>query len=134
MATTFRSQHHRLEIEVSELLPDIHTDPALLEMIVENLVRNALEHSPPNSPVRISADRVGSRMLLRVVDRGPGIDPDMRQQVFEPFRTLGDGRLAGVGLGLSVARGLADALGHELEVEDTPGGGTTMVLVLGLHE
>jgi two-component system sensor histidine kinase KdpD len=134
VATTFRSQHHRLEIEVSELLPDIHTDPALLERIVENLVRNALEHSPPNSPVRISADRVGSRMLLRVVDRGPGIDPDMRQQVFEPFRTLGDGRLAGVGLGLSVARGLADALGHELEVEDTPGGGTTMVLVLGLHE
>lgn len=134
VATTFRSQHGRLDIDVREALPDIHTDPALLERIVENLVRNALDHSPPDSRVRVSADPVGRRMILRVVDRGPGIDPGMRQQVFEAFRTLGDGQRAGVGLGLAVAKGLADALGHEIEVEDTPGGGTTMVLVMELEE
>lgn len=133
VATTFRSQATRLGVDVDETLPDVTTDPALLERIVENLVRNALDHSPPETPVRITAGLVGDHVDLNVIDRGPGIEPHMRQQIFEPFRTLDDGHVAGVGLGLAVARGLADALGHELIVDDTPGGGTTMILSLELH-
>ncbi|HET9260246.1 MAG TPA: ATP-binding protein, partial [Acidimicrobiia bacterium] len=132
VATAFRSQLHRLSIDTEVALPDVSTDPALLERIVENLVRNALDHSPPETPVRVTAGVVGDRIDLRIVDRGPGIGLETRLMVFEPYRTLDDSRTAGVGLGLAVAKGLADALGHEITVDDTPGGGTTMILTVEL--
>lgn len=74
-------------------------------------------------------------MLLRVVDRGHGIPPDRRDLIFHPFQRFDDAtpRLgAGVGLGLAVARGFTRAMGGELTVEDTPGGGTTMVVELDI--
>lgn len=132
VATAFRYQKHRLTFDSDVELPDVSTDPVLLERIVENLVRNALDHSPPEAPVGVSAGVVGHRIDLRVMDRGPGIDLETRQMMFEPFRTLDDSHMAGVGLGLAVAKGLADALGHEITVDDTPGGGTTMILSVEL--
>ena len=132
VATVFRSQGHRLSIDTEVELPDMLTDPPLLERIVENLVRNALDHSPPETPVRVTAGVVGDRIDLRIIDRGPGIDPDTRHMIFEPYWTLDDSHMAGVGLGLAVAKGLADALGHQITVDDTPGGGTTMILSVEL--
>jgi two-component system sensor histidine kinase KdpD len=132
VATAFRVQRHRLSIDTEIELPDVSTDPVLLERIVENLVRNALDHSPTETPVRVTAGVVGDRIDLRIIDRGPGIDPETRHVVFEPYRTLDDSRMAGVGLGLAVAKGLAEALGHRITVDDTPGGGTTMILSVGL--
>jgi two-component system sensor histidine kinase KdpD len=68
---------------------------------------------------------------LRVVDHGPGIGRDDRDRVFRPFQRLGDaGNGQGVGLGLAVARGFVEAVGGDLDIEDTPGGGTTMVIRL----
>jgi two-component system, OmpR family, sensor histidine kinase KdpD len=68
---------------------------------------------------------------LRVVDQGPGIDPSELDAVFEPFQRLGDtAATEGIGLGLAVARGFADLMGGTLEVEDTPGGGTTFILTM----
>jgi two-component system sensor histidine kinase KdpD len=132
VATVFRSQGHRLSIDTEVELPDMLTDPPLLERIVENLVRNALDHSPPETPVRVTAGVVGDRIDMRIIDRGPGIDPDTRHMIFEPYWTLDDSHMAGVGLGLAVAKGLADALGHQITVDDTPGGGTTMILSVEL--
>ena len=132
VATAFRVQGHRLSIDTEVELPDVSTDPVLLERIIENLVRNALDHSPPETPVRVTAGIVGNRIDLRIIDRGPGIDPDTRQMIFEPYRTLDDSHMAGVGLGLAVAKGLADALTHQITVDDTPGGGTTMILSVEL--
>ena len=69
-----------------------------------------------------------ARVALHVVDRGPGIPPAERERVFEPFQRLGDaGEATGVGLGLAVARGFVEAIGGELELDDTPGGGLTIV-------
>ena len=66
-----------------------------------------------------------------MVDTGPGTPPDARDQVFRPFQRLGDSPGGtGVGLGLAVARGFVLAMGGDLTAEDTPGGGTTMVLSL----
>ena len=71
----------------------------------------------------------GGRVELRVVDRGPGIPLADRDRVFEPFQRLGDRPAGdGVGLGLAVARGFVEAMGGELRIEDTPGGGLTMVV------
>jgi two-component system sensor histidine kinase KdpD len=70
-------------------------------------------------------------MDIRVIDRGPGIRREDRDLVFRPFQRLGDSEnLVGVGLGLAVARGFVEAVGGELDAEDTPGGGCTMVIRL----
>jgi two-component system, OmpR family, sensor histidine kinase KdpD len=118
-------------VEVPETLPRVKADAGLLERTVANLVANALHASPADRPVRVVAGAVLDRVELRVVDQGPGIPPDQRERVFQPFQRLGDRpNGSGVGLGLAVARGFVEAMGGELTIEDTPGGGTTMVVSL----
>jgi two-component system, OmpR family, sensor histidine kinase KdpD len=125
-----------VDVAVPESLPPVEADPALLERVVANLVDNAVAHSPPDAPVRVEAGEVGDRVLVRVVDRGPGIPASERDRVFQPFQRTGDSRRsprgAGVGLGLAVARGFTQAMGGDLVVDDTPGGGTTMILDLAV--
>jgi two-component system sensor histidine kinase KdpD len=121
-------------VEVPETLPRVVVDPALLERAVANVVANALTWSPAGAPVRVEAGAVAGRVDLRVADRGPGIPEAHRERVFQPFQRLGDsGRSDGVGLGLAVAKGFVEAMGGEVGVEDTPGGGTTMVLSLRMN-
>jgi two-component system sensor histidine kinase KdpD len=121
----------RVLIDLPETLPLVQTDPALLERVVANLVENAITWSPPDTKVRISAGEVSGRVDLRVADQGPGIPVEQREEIFQPFQRLSDapGR-EGVGLGLAVSRGFLESMGNELIVEDTPGGGTTMVISL----
>ena len=114
-------------VDVPETLPEIDTDPALLERAVANIVANALAHGGGNE-VWISAGAVADRVDLRVVDQGPGVPADDRAGMFEPFQRLGDRGGTGVGLGLAVARGFVEAMAGEIAVEDTPGGGLTMVV------
>jgi len=121
----------RVQVDVPESLPPVRTDPAMLERVVANLVGNALDHGRTSvAPVRVEAGVVADHVLVRIIDRGPGIPEAQRDHVFEPFQRLGDGSGTGVGLGLAVARGFTRAMGGELTVEDTPGGGTTMVVEL----
>ncbi|MEX2652861.1 MAG: ATP-binding protein [Acidimicrobiia bacterium] len=125
------SSRDRLIVDISESLAEVQTDPVLLERVVANLVENALTWSPSDQAVRVSAGEVAGRIDLRISDRGPGIPPQARDTVFQPFQRLGDSpNREGVGLGLAVARGLLEAMGNELVIEDTPGGGTTMVIGL----
>ena len=121
-----------VDVEVPENTPPVMADAPLLERVVANLVDNALNYAP-DSPVRVDAGPVGDRVLLRVIDRGPGIPAAEKDRVFEAFQRLGDGsrpNRTGVGLGLAVARGFVRAMGAEISVEDTPGGGVTMVVAL----
>ena len=109
-------------------LPAASVDPGLLARVVANLVANALRHS---EVVRIDGRTDGPRVRLCVVDEGPGVAAADRARMFEPFQRLGDTAAdEGVGLGLAVARGLTEAQGGALLVEDTPSGGLTMVLDL----
>ena len=120
-----------VDVSVEETMPRVHADAALLERAVANIVGNALSWSPPDHPVRVDACAVGGRVDLRVVDRGPGIPPDQRDRMFQPFQRLGDqSNDGGTGLGLAVAHGFVDAMGGEITVEDTPGGGLTVVVSL----
>ncbi|HYT39937.1 MAG TPA: ATP-binding protein, partial [Acidimicrobiia bacterium] len=126
-----RARGDVVEVGVAETLPRVEADPALLERVLANLIDNALAWSPPGTPVRVEAGGVPGAVHVRIVDRGPGIPMAERDRVFLPFQRLGDRSSgAGVGLGLAVARGFTVAMGGELTVEDTPGGGTTMVVVL----
>jgi two-component system sensor histidine kinase KdpD len=124
----------KVEVDVPESLPPVQADPTLLESVLANLIDNALAHAPDRVPVRVEAGEVGGKVLVRVVDRGPGIPPDDRERIFQPFQRLGDSPShgAGVGLGLAVARGFTRAMGGDLAVDDTPGGGTTMVVELAV--
>lgn len=103
----------------------------LLERSVANVVENAVKYSPDGQPVTVSASALADRVEVRVVDRGPGVPDEAKDRIFAPFQRYGDApRGAGVGLGLAVARGFAEAMGGTLTAEDTPGGGLTMVLTL----
>jgi two-component system sensor histidine kinase KdpD len=119
-----------VDITLDETLPRVLADPALLERAIANLASNAIAVTAPGQLVRLEAGAVAGRVDLRIVDRGRGIAPADRERVFEPFQRLGDAGGSGVGLGLAVARGFVEAMGGELTVEDTPGGGVTMVLGL----
>jgi two-component system, OmpR family, sensor histidine kinase KdpD len=118
-----------IEVDVPETLPRVAADAALLERAIANVAANAHSWSPPGERVRILGSSAAGRVELRVIDRGPGIPVAERHRVFEPFQRLGDRPAGdGVGLGLAVARGFLEAMGGELAIEETPGGGLTMVL------
>jgi two-component system sensor histidine kinase KdpD len=122
-----------VEVRGLDQVPPVHADAPLLERVLANLVANALRHAP-GSPLLVLAGALGDTVEIRVVDRGPGLPEDARVRVFQPFQRLGDTDNAnGVGLGLALARGLAEAMGGSLVPEDTPGGGLTMVLTLPAH-
>jgi two-component system sensor histidine kinase KdpD len=115
-------------VDVSSSLPRVGADPVLLERAVANLIDNALIHAG-GSPPTIEAGQVAGRIDVRIIDRGPGIPRAERERVFQPFQRLGDSSTGiGVGLGLAVARGFVEVVGGELDAEDTPGGGCTMVI------
>ncbi|WP_369390906.1 DUF4118 domain-containing protein [Streptomyces sp. CG1] len=120
-----------VELDIPESLPMVYVDRGLLERAVANVVENAVKYSPPGEPVLVSASALADRVEVRVVDRGPGVPDEAKDRIFEPFQRYGDApRGVGVGLGLAVARGFAEAVGGALHAEDTPGGGLTMVLAV----
>ncbi|MFH9981749.1 ATP-binding protein [Streptomyces sp. NPDC017179] len=124
-----------VHLDIPEYLPMVAVDPGLLERAVANLVENAVKYSPADEQVVVSASAMADRVEVRVVDRGPGVPDEAKDRIFEPFQRHGDApRGAGVGLGLAVARGFAEAMGGTLDAEDTPGGGLTMVLTLRAAE
>ncbi|WP_405623887.1 ATP-binding protein [Streptomyces sp. NBC_00076] len=118
-------------LDIPETLPMVAVDKGLLERSVANVVENAVKYSPDGEPVIVSASALADRVEVRVVDRGPGVPDEAKDRIFAPFQRHGDApRGNGVGLGLAVARGFAEAMGGTLTAEDTPGGGLTMVLTL----
>jgi two-component system, OmpR family, sensor histidine kinase KdpD len=118
-------------VSIPERLPEVAVDPGILERVIANLTANALRYSPPGSPPTLSGSVLKDRVELRIIDRGPGIPEEHRDQMFVPFQRLGDtDNTTGVGLGLALSRGLTEAMGGTLEPEETPGGGLTMALSL----
>lgn len=119
----------RVVLDLADDLPLVLTDAGLLERVVANLASNAVLHAPSASPARVTATERAGRMVIAVVDTGPGLREDEVERAFDAFERLGttDGPpRAGLGLGLAVVRGLADALDADVAVRPTPGGGLTV--------
>jgi two-component system sensor histidine kinase KdpD len=127
----FGPQARAVTVDFPSDLPQVMADPPLMERVIVNLAGNALRYSPAGSPPLLTAGAYGDRVELRVIDRGPGIPAAERDRAFLPFQRLGaTSTTTGVGLGLTVSRGLTEAMGGTLEPEETPGGGLTMAISL----
>jgi len=121
---------HRVSVFIRPDLPNVSVDPVQVGQVLQNVLQNAAKFSPPRSEIRIAASRWQGAVEVRIADKGPGIPAPDREAVFEEFYRSGDGRVAGTGLGLAVAKAIVLAHGGQIWVEDTPGGGTTVVVRL----
>ena len=109
-------------------LPILDVDPVRIREVLSNLVANGVRHTPSGGSVVVRGEVTGDRVVLRVVDTGPGIDPDLLPHVFDRFAKGADS--TGSGLGLAIARHLVAAHGGTLDVEETGSAGTTFRVTL----
>ena len=112
----------RVRLEVRPETPPVEVDAAQIERVLANLIDNALHYSPSGSSVLVRAESGATELRLHVVDRGPGLPAEERDALFQPFRRGSAGQV-GSGLGLSIARGFAEANGGRLWAQDDPAGG-----------
>jgi two-component system, OmpR family, sensor histidine kinase KdpD len=117
-------------------VPPVRADAAHLERAFANLLENALRYSG-GLPVSVHMRRSGSRVVVRVVDQGPGIDPAERGRIFEPFYRgphSGGEPWSGSGLGLAIAKGFVEANGGTISVDSLPGQGSSFVVSLPIEQ
>jgi two-component system sensor histidine kinase KdpD len=114
-------------------LPALRADPTQLERAFANLLENAVVHGN-GEPVQVRSRLVGPRVVIRVVDRGPGIPERERERIFEPFYRSGGSSGSGSGLGLAIAKGFVEANGGEIGVESLPGQGSSFVVSFAAPE
>lgn len=117
----------QVRLALDQDLPPVSADPVQLERAFANLLENAVVHGG-GEQVLVRSRLVGPRLVVRVVDRGPGIPAGERERIFEPFYRSRQGNGGGSGLGLTIAKGFVEANGGEIEVESLPGQGTSIVV------
>jgi signal transduction histidine kinase len=120
--------------DVAGELPTVRGDAERLRQVLSNLIDNAVKYSPEGGEVRVTTRAQNGRMFVAVSDRGPGIPSEQQRLIFEKFgrAKLGDKTKPGTGLGLYIARSIAEAHGGGIAVESTPNHGATFTLTLPL--
>lgn len=132
---TIDDHSHPVEVVTSAPIT-AELDALRVEQIVDNLVRNAVAHTPDGTPIRVIVSSDGRGVRVTVEDEGPGIPEEIRDRLFAPFVTHpahADDRL-GTGIGLSLVQLFAELHGGGATVEDRPGGGTRFVVELPSDE
>jgi signal transduction histidine kinase len=121
---------------IAERLPAIRGDRERLRQVLANLVENAVKYSPEGDEVQVIASAVDGKVRVEVSDRGPGIAREQQRLIFEKFgRAKGSGKsLPGTGLGLFIARSIAEAHGGSLDVRSAPEHGATFTLALPVEQ
>ena len=123
---------HRVNLDISEDLPQVCTDAVLLERVFFNLLDNAAKYAPATQPITLTIRAEAGQIAVTIEDHGPGIPPSHREKVFDMFHRVqrGDATPAGTGMGLAICRGLMQALGGNIVVQAGNSGGTRMLLTL----
>ena len=128
----------RKHIALSSAVPDREVaatvDLDRIEQALGNLVANAVKFTPKGGKVRVELEASETHATYRVIDTGPGTRPENRENIFRPFWQGPNAARQGVGLGLSIARGIVEAHGGEISVESSPGHGATFWFTLPLVE
>jgi signal transduction histidine kinase len=120
-----------LQVSVSGSLPRVRGDRERLRQVLANLIDNAVKYSNAGEVVEVSVTTSNGRVLVQVRDRGPGVRHEHQRLIFEKFGRAKEGAAKpGTGLGLFIARSIAEAHGGTLEVQSLPGQGATFTLVL----
>lgn len=127
-------KHLKWEVELPATLPSVQADPVRLAQVVGNLVENAIKYTPPGHGVSIRAGQDETHAWLLVADDGPGVPIEEQAAIFTPFYRGSYGKRIkqGMGLGLSIARDLAEAHGGKITLESAPGQGSRFTLWLPL--
>lgn len=120
----------RVEISVADALPAARLDVGLMEHVLGNLLMNAVTHSPPDSPVRLTACQENGDLVFTVSDQGSGLQPGEEAKVFEKFYRSRGARSGGVGLGLSIVRGFVHAHQGEVTAANQTAGGVVITIRL----
>jgi two-component system sensor histidine kinase KdpD len=115
-------------------LPLVALDPALIEQVLVNLLENATKYTPPGSPIDVSVNTSDDEVMVEVADRGPGVAAEDAERVFDKFYRVREGEGGGVGLGLTICRGIVSAHGGRIWVEERPGGGALFRFTLPLEK
>lgn len=118
-----------VEIRVGDEVPEVPMDVVQIDQVLTNLIENAIKFTPAGTPISLQA--VGNETSVRVTvsDRGPGIDPNDRQRVFEPFER-GQDLSSGTGLGLAICNAIVVAHGGRMWVSEDPQGGAAFTFEL----
>ncbi len=113
-----------LKLHFSDKETEVYMDPFYIKQVLLNLVLNAIEHSPKNTPVEISWEQTKNKKLkIQVIDQGPGITPDSDNKIFEPFykeREKTNHLIKGSGLGLTIAKKIIQAHGESISAFNRP--------------
>jgi two-component system sensor histidine kinase KdpD len=121
-----------VETTLPDDLPMAPFDSILMEQVLINLMENAIKYTPAGSPIEIAVRAVDKALEVSVLDRGPGVPPADVEKVFEKFYKASEGR-GGVGLGLTICRGIVTAHGGRLWVEPRVGGGAAFRFTIPLE-
>jgi two-component system sensor histidine kinase KdpD len=131
-----RTSDRVVRVAIPPGTPEALADGQLLGLVVRHLLDNALKYSPPGTPIELTAETKGERVVVKVSDRGPGVAEKDRNRVFDKFfraRHHKD-KMPGSGMGLAIAREVVQAHKGEIWVEPRPGGGAVFSISLPVAE
>jgi PAS domain S-box-containing protein len=123
------THNHHLVISVADDLPGIDGDENRIAQVLYNLVGNAVKYAPPQTAIMLRIYPVDGAVQHEIIDEGPGIAPEMREKVFEPFQQL-TGAKKGAGLGLAICKGIVEAHGGRIWIEDHHPAGIKVIFTL----
>ncbi|BCA56352.1 two-component sensor histidine kinase [Nitrospira sp. KM1] len=129
-----RMSNHPVHAVLPADLPLVFVDGVLLEQVVINLVENALKYGAPGSPIDLSATVKTGEMIVEIADHGPGIPAGEEARIFDKFYRGTSAREGGVGLGLTICRGIIDAHGGRISADNRPGGGAVFRFTLPISQ
>jgi two-component system sensor histidine kinase KdpD len=131
-----QTARHTISTHVPDDLAAVSLDYVEIDQVLSNLIENAIKYAPEGTEIQVSVQRTNGDIRVAVEDHGPGIAPSSMRHLFDPFFRVVDGspRPAGLGLGLAVAKGLVEAHGGRIWVENRPGGGARFAFTLPLTE